>query len=117
MDPRREYNEIHVSPQILSSGMIPVDLVAKMDGIYYVSNLYLGTTNQPVEIVYDTGSGYLTVSHDTCESCLRPAYNDSKSNESKPLNNKETFTLSVMSNYLLYFIVRHCGTRRFHDFG
>jgi hypothetical protein len=104
-------------PQILTSGMIPVDLVAKMDGLSYVSNLYLGTTNQPVEIVYDTGSGYLTVSHDTCESCLRPAYNDSKSNESKPLNNKETFTLSVMSNHLLYFIVRQCGTRRLHDFG
>jgi hypothetical protein len=45
MDPRRQYNEIHVPPQILSSGMIPVDLVAKMDGTYYVSNLYLGTTN------------------------------------------------------------------------
>jgi hypothetical protein len=98
MDPRRNNDEIHVPPHILTSGMIPVDLVEKMDGLSYVSNLYLGTTNQPVEIVYDTGSGYLTVSHDTCKTCLRPAYNDSKSNESKPLNNKETFTLSVMPN-------------------
>ena len=48
------------------SGMIPVDLVEQNNKLSYVSKLYLGTTNQPVEIVYDTGSGYLTVAHDTC---------------------------------------------------
>jgi hypothetical protein len=103
MDPSREYDDIQVPPQILTSGMIPVDLVEKMDGLSYVSNLYMGTTNQPVEIVFDTGSGYLTVSHDTCKSCLRPAYNDSMSNESKALNDKRTFPLSVILvfSYLL----------------
>ena len=74
-----------------------------MDGMSYVGNLYLGTTNQPVEIVYDTGSSYLTVSHDTCDTCLRPAYNDSLSNESKPLNDKKTFPLFVISNHFLFF--------------
>jgi hypothetical protein len=103
MDPRRNYDEVHVPPHILTSGIIPVDLVEKMDGLSYVSNLYLGTTKQPVEIVYDTGSGYLTVSHDTCKSCRRPAYNDSMSNESKPLNNKQTFSLSVMYKSFLIF--------------
>jgi hypothetical protein len=96
MGPRRNYDEVHVPPHILSSRIIDVDLVNKMNGVFYYSNLYLGTTKQPVEIVYYTGSGYLTVSHDTCKSCRRPAYNDSMSNESKPLNNKETFSLSVM---------------------
>jgi len=117
MDPRREYEDIHVATHILTRGMIPVDLVEKMDGLSYVSNLYMGTTNQPVEIVYDTGSGYLTVSHDTCKSCLRPAYNDSMSNESKPLNDKRTFPLSVISHNLLSVIVRKCEPRRFPDFG
>ena len=103
MDPRRNYDEVHVPLHILTSDFIPVNLVEKMDGLSYVSNLSLGTTNQPVEVVYDTGSGYLTVSHDTCKSCRFPAYNDSMSNESKPLNNKQTFTLSVMYKSFLIF--------------
>ena len=118
MSPRRDYDDLHVPPHILTSGMIPVDLIEKMDGLSYVSNLYLGTTNQPVEIVYDTGSGYLTVSHDTCKSCLSPAYNDSMSNESKPLNDKQTFPLNVIiSNHFLSVIVRQCEPRRLYDFG
>ena len=117
MDPRREYDDINVPPHILTSGMIPVDIVEKLDGLSYVSNLYLGTTNQPVEIVYDTGSGYLTVSHDTCKSCLRPAYNDLMSNESKPLDDKRIFPLTVVSNHFLYVIVRQCKPRRFPDLG
>ena len=88
------------------SGMIPVDLIEQNNKLSYISKLYLGTTNQPVEVVYDTGSGYLTVSHDTCETCQRPAYNDSMSKESKVLNNKKTFSLSVIYYNLLSIIVR-----------
>lgn len=88
------------------SGMIPVDLIEQNNKLSYISKLYLGTTNQPVEVVYDTGSGYLTVSHDTCWTCQRPAYNDSMSKESKVLNNKKTFSLSVIYYNLLSIIVR-----------
>ena len=45
MSPRRDYDDLHVPPHILTSGMIPVDLIERMDGLSYVSSLYLGTTN------------------------------------------------------------------------
>ena len=84
-------DQLEVPPQILTSGMITIDLVEKLDGLSYVGDLYVGTTQQPIEIVYDTGSGYLTVAHESCKNCLRGAYNDSLSTESKPIKNKEPF--------------------------
>ena len=67
---------INVPSEILSTGVIAVDLIEKLDGLSYVADLYMGTTLQPIEVVYDTGSGYLTVAHSTCRTCLRGAYND-----------------------------------------
>ncbi len=75
-----------------STPPIPVDLITR-DGLAYSGPVYLGGT-QYGNVVYDTGSGWLTVTSANCDStCTSKVYNMSESTTGKVVG--ADFTLSV----------------------
>jgi hypothetical protein len=51
-------------------------------GLSYTGKLLLGTQLAEANVVYDTGSGYLTVSAANCTSCDFEVYDPAASNTS-----------------------------------
>ena len=45
-----------------------------MGGVSYTGGLVFGSQKSYGDLVYDTGSGYLTVSSEGCETCTNKVY-------------------------------------------
>jgi hypothetical protein len=60
--------------------VIDVNMRSLQNGIAYQGPLFFGNpSTMEADLVYDTGSGYLTVSHVNCTNCTNKIYDDKKS--------------------------------------
>ena len=53
-----------------------------MGGLSYSSTLLFGSEKIPADLIYDTGSGYLTVTGSGCSNCGTKIYDSPNSNTS-----------------------------------
>ena len=70
----------------------PVESDMKVDVSNYINlqligPLYSGTPQQPLKVVYDTGSDWLTLETDFCNDCNWPYFITAKSNTYKNTSN------------------------------
>lgn len=63
----------------------------------YTAKVYVGSDRKDAEVVFDTGSGWLTVSKSTCDTCTRPLY-DPLTSSTAVINSTESKVLSVSVN-------------------
>jgi hypothetical protein len=49
------------------------------DDLTYTGPIYLGTNQVAGTVIYDTGSGWLTITSSECEDCLTKVYDPSLS--------------------------------------
>ena len=45
----------------------------------YTGPLWMGSANENLTVIYDTGSSWLALDMDFCASCIQPVYNSSNS--------------------------------------
>ena len=65
---------------------LPINL-RSLNGKSYLGNVYISKT-QKAEVLFDTGSGWLVVTSDKCDStCKTKAYNMAKSPNGKIVGN------------------------------
>jgi hypothetical protein len=62
--------------------------------VTYTGQMYMGSNKTPVNVVFDTGSGWLTVTTKNCFTCTTPFYDPASSTSAKFVSN-EIKTLSV----------------------
>lgn len=55
------------------------NLTERTFGLSYTSDLFFGSHEVPGEIVYDTGSGWLTIASSECHNCYNKVYNHKES--------------------------------------
>ena len=71
------------------------NLSAQNNGLSYTASLLFGSEQVAAELVYDTGSGYLTVSDLNCDTCTNKLYSSTDSNSSSASNDQTTHSLAV----------------------
>lgn len=54
--------------------------------LQYVGPLYMGSANQKVNVIWDTGSDWLVLDTDFCTNCIQPVFNTASSTSFTKLN-------------------------------
>ena len=70
------------------------------DMISYTSGIYMGEQKVRGEVVFDTGSGWLTFPLNTCDNCANKEYDMLNSTSSRPV--ASTTKLLVYGSATLY---------------
>lgn len=60
----------------------------------YTAKVYVGSDKKGAEVVFDTGSGWLTVAKNTCDTCTHKLY-DPNTSTTAIVNNTDSRVLSV----------------------